>query len=279
MNEFIFNFAPTGMVTSKSTNKYVPLTPQEIAQDVLMGAELGVNVVHIHARDPDTGHPTYKKDIYAEIIQEIRKYHKDLVICVSTSGREWTDFEKRSQVLSLNSEVKPDLASLTLGSLNFSNQASINGPRIIHQLASEMKRQNIRPELEVFDPGMINYAKYLIKKGILTPPYYFNIILGNIASAQADMVSLGLMLRELPADSYWSVGGVGSPQQLQMNVLGLLFSGGVRTGLEDNIWLDAQKKEMASNYDIVSRIAKIAQIMQMKPYSHKTTRKILGVDP
>ena len=210
-NKFILNFTPTGMIPTKKMTPYVPIKPDEIIEEVLRVSTLGVTMVHLHARDPFTGKPTYKKEIYAEIIQGIRNENKDLILCVSTSGRTHNTFDKRSECLELEGELKPDFASLTLSSLNFNNQASINSPDMIKHLARKMKNRGIRPELEVFDLGMVNYAKYLIRKGVISPPYYFNCILGNIACAQANMLHLGLIVNELPKESIWSVGGVGDP--------------------------------------------------------------------
>lgn len=239
-NRYILNLAPTGIIPTKKMTPNVPVTPNEIIKDVLKASALGVTMVHLHARDPLSGKPTYKKEIYSKIIKGIRKENKDLILCVSTSGRSYNTFDKRSECLELEGESKPDFASLTLSSLNFNNQASINTPDMIQDLAKKMKKIGIRPELEVFDLGMINYAKYMIRKGLLTPPYYFNIILGNIACAQADMLHLGMMINELPKESIWSVGGVGNPQ-LRMNLLSLASGGGVRVGLEDNVWFDEER--------------------------------------
>jgi len=233
-------------------------------------------MVHLHARDLDTGMPTYKKDVYAEIIGGIRKHAKDLIICVSTSGRNWHEIKKRSEVLDLTGIYKPDFGSLTLSSLNFNKQASVNSPDVIKALAAKMLKNDIKPELEAFDLGMINYAKYLISKDLLTPPYYFNLILGNIACAQANMLSLGLMEKELPDHSIWSAGGVGNAQ-LKVNVMSLVSGGGIRIGLEDNIWFDENRTRLASNKDLLIRIRDIAEMLGRKPLSHKEARSILGL--
>lgn len=272
----MLNFTPTGLIPTKEMTKRVPITPEEIIEQVLEAAELGANMVHLHAREPDTGLPTYKKEIYAEIISGIRKKNRELIICVSTSGRHFFEFEKRSQVLELDGELKPDFGSLTLSSLNFNKQASINTPQMIQDLAQMMLSNDIRPELEAFDFGMINYSKYLIKKGLLKPPHYFNLILGNIACAQANTLSLGLMIKELPENSIWSVGGVGD-SQLPMNAMAIITGGGVRVGLEDNIWYDEERTKLASNHDLIERILTIAKAMGRKPYTAKEARKLLGV--
>lgn len=275
-NKFILNFTPTGMIPTKEMTPYVPITPEEIVNQVSEVATLGISMVHLHARDPFTGEPTYKREIYADIIRGIRNRHKELILCVSTNGRTFSEFEKRSDCLNLDSELKPDLGSLTLSSLNFNEQASISAPQMIQDLARKMLEREIRPELEAFDMGMINYAKYLIRKGFINPPYYFNLILGNIACAQADMLHLGIMIRELPDGSIWSVGGVGN-FQLKLNVMGIVSGGGVRVGLEDNIWYDAERTRLATNRDLVERIVSIAENLGYKPYTPNEARELLGL--
>ncbi len=157
-NKFILNFTPTGMIPTKELNPHVPITIDEIIEDVLKVADLGISMVHLHARDPVTGMPIYKKEIYGEIIKGIRKKNRDIILCVSTSGRNFKTFEKRSECLDLKNDLKPDFASLTLSSVNFNKQASMNAPDMIKKLAKKMLNQKIKPELEVFDLGMINYA-------------------------------------------------------------------------------------------------------------------------
>ena len=275
-DKYIVNFTPTGMIPTKALTPFVPLTVDEVIEDVLNVAKLGVSMVHLHARDSIMGEPTYKKEIYGEIIRGIRKHNKDILLGVSTSGRKVNSFAKRSECLDLEGELKPDFASLTLSSVNFNRQASINSPDMIKRLAQKMLERGIKPELEAFDLGMINYAKYLIRKKLLRPPYYFNLILGNIACAQADMLHLGLMIRELPENSYWSVGGIGE-WQLKMNILSIVSGGGVRIGLEDNIWFDNDRKKLATNYELVERVVEIAKSMGQEPYQAVEVRKLLNL--
>lgn len=253
---------------------HVPIRVDEIVEQALAVARLGVNMIHLHARDPVTEEPTYKKAYYEEMIRKIRTEYPDLLICVTTSGRTFSEFEKRSEVLDIDGDLKPDLGSLTLSSLNFNKHASINSPQMIQSLARKMLEKNIKPELEAFDLGMINYAHYMIKKGLIKPPYYFNLILGNIACAQADMLNLGLMVNSLPDGSVWSVGGVGNAQ-LKMNAISLASGGGVRIGLEDNIWYDTERTRLATNADLVERTLSIAEAMQCSPYTHKEARELL----
>jgi len=255
--KMIVNFTPTGMIPTKEMTPHVPVTISEIVDDVLQANEIGITTVHLHARDPLLHTPTSDPLVYQEIICGIRKHAPDLAICVSTSGRHENGFNVRSQVLQLKSIVKPDMASLTLGSLNFNREVSINDPETIKQLAQEMIDKNIKPELEIFDIGMVNYMKYLIGKKLLTPPLYVNLILGNVACAQVTPLHIGIILSELP-DCLWSIGGVGD-FQLMANSLSIAIGGGVRVGLEDNIWYDQGRTKLATNAELLKRIHVIAK--------------------
>jgi len=275
MKELIINLCPTGMIPTKEMTRHVPISPDEIAKDVLRCVGLGVSMVHIHPRD-EHGEPTTQKESYSAIIKKIREKDTNVVICATTSGRRDNTFEGRSQVLELEGDLKPDMASLTLSSLNFNKQASMNSPDMIQSLAKKMLEKGIKPELEVFDIGMINYAKYLIKKDLLKPPYYFNLLLGNIACAQADLINVGLMIRELPENSVWSLAGIGN-SQLQINSLGVVWNCGVRVGLEDNIWLDAARTQLASNEQLVKRIVDLAHTFGRPIITSEKLREYLGL--
>jgi len=256
-NKFILNFTPTGMIPTKDMTPYVPISVSEIVEDVHEASEIGITMVHLHARDVVTSAPTYKKEIYCKIVEGIRKYAPELVICISLSGRDFSELEKRSDPLLMEGNLKPDMGSLTLSSLNFNKTASLNAPDMIENLARIMKEKGIVPELEAFDIGMINYAKYLQKKGLLEAPYYFNLLFGNIACSQANLLHAGVMINDLPEDSLWSLAGIGN-EQLKMNSLSLAFGGGVRVGIEDNIWYDTNRTILAKNADLLKRIHVIA---------------------
>jgi 3-keto-5-aminohexanoate cleavage enzyme len=269
----IINFTPTGMIPTREMTPHVPLAPQEIIDQVLEAGSIGITMVHLHARDKE-GVPTYKSETFAEIISGIRRYDRELVLVVTLSGRNVNEFEMRSEPLTLKGELKPDMGSLTLSSVNFNKETSVNTPQMITQLATEMQRLGILPELEVFDSGMINYAKYLEKKELLKPPHYFNLIFGNIACAQANLLHMGVLLSDLPSDSIWSMGGIGD-YQMMVNSMAIASGGGVRVGIEDNIWYDSKRTVLASNSDLIKRIHKLANIHDreiMKPYE---LRKLL----
>jgi 3-keto-5-aminohexanoate cleavage enzyme len=275
--DLIINFTPTGMIPTKEMTPNVPVSVSEIIEDVHQAVEIGITMVHLHAREEDTGIPTYKMEIYARIIEGIRKFSKDLIVCVSLSGRNFKEFEQRAEPLLLDGDLKPDMGSLTLSSLNFNNMVSLNTPDMIIALATKMQERKILPELEAFDAGMINYAKYLEKRGLIKPPHYFNLLLGNIACAQADMLHAGIMIQDLPDKSLWSLAGIGNAQ-LKMNSLAIAFGGGVRVGLEDNIWYDTARTRLAKNADLLRRIHNLADANERTIMTSSKLRELLHLE-
>ena len=256
--DVIINFTPTGMIPTRAMTPHVPLSAQEIIEQVHQANEIGITVTHLHARD-ERGAPTYQKAVYARILEGVRKYCPELVICLSLSGRNFNEFAKRSEAI----ELYPDMGSLTLSSLNFPQQASVNDPDMIAKLATKMQEYGVHPELEIFDLGMINYARYLMRKARITPPFYFNIILGNVAGMQVNAQSIGAALSQLPANSHWALGGIGA-QQLPANSIAIALGGGVRVGLEDNLFLDAGRSRLASNADLLRRVHTLMEIHERK---------------
>lgn len=275
-NKIIINFTPTGMLPMKKDTPFVPVSVNEIVEDVRKAVNLGITMVHLHARD-ELGNPTHKKEIYAQIIRGIREFAPELIICVSTSGRIMNTLTSRSEVLDLDGLEKPDMASLTMSSLNFNHSASINEPKMILDLANIMKDKGILPEIEVFDLGMINYIHYLIKKDIIKSPFYVNFILGNIASAQTDLLHIGSMIKDLPDGTILSIGGVGQ-QQLKANSLAISIGYGVRVGIEDNFWFDDNRVVLASNYELLKRIHLIVNAMEKSVMSSNHLRQLLKLN-
>ena len=262
----IINFTPTGTQTTKE-NSFAPIHINEIIEDVHQAYELGITLTHIHARDPITTQNTYKKDVYNHIITGIRNHCPDLVICVSLTGRLNPEFEKRSEVL----ELYPDMGSLTMSSLNFPKSASINEPDMILKLIQKMDDYGVNPEIECFDSGMLNYTNYLINKGILKGPHYINVIFGNIYNAQLDLPTLSSIIHNKPKNSFMCIGGIGK-EQLDSNVMGLLFADGIRIGLEDNLYY--RDKEKTTNIDLLKRVHRIIKELDYKVLSPKDFREM-----
>lgn len=258
-NGLIINLAPTGCVVSKDDTPYLPVSHNEIVDDVAACLELGVQMVHLHVRDEEGKHSS-DPERYGRLIESIRDLPggKELIICVSTSGRHDPSYQSRSRVLDLDGDMKPDMASLTLSSMNFIKGASINEPGTVRRLAARMLENGIKPELEIFDLGMANMADVLIKEELIQGPVYANVLLGNIASAQTSLLHVSSILASLPSDWIISLAGIGR-SQLTANMLGIVSTNGVRVGLEDNLWLDDARKELATNADLVKRICRLAE--------------------
>lgn len=256
----IVNAALTGMVPTKADNPSLPVTPDEIAADAERCRAAGASIVHLHAR-ADDGAPTYRKDVYARVVAAVRTRCPDVIVCVSTSGRTFKSFEERADVLDLDGDLKPQMASLTLGSLNFPTQASVNEPDMIVRLAQRMRERGIVPELEVFDLGMVDYATYLIEREVLEPPLYFNILLGSLGTLSATPFHLATVARALPPGSTWAGAGIGR-FQLAVTSQAITMGGHVRVGLEDNLWLDDERLRPASNAELVERLARVARAIE-----------------
>lgn len=274
---YLINLACTGVIPSRAMSPHVPLNHQEIVDDVAQALELGVQMVHLHARDAE-GEQTGDPELYGRLIEAIRRLPggREAVLCVTTSGRKEADFATRARVLELDGDAKPDMASLTLSSLNFAQSASVNPPATILQLAQRMQEKGIRPELEVFDLGMANYVRVLCAKGAISGPLYVNVLLGNIAGAQADPLHFGALTSALPADAVIAVAGIGS-YQLAANGLGLLFADGVRVGLEDNLWLDQERTTLASNAQLLARVLRLAEQFERPLLGRAELRQRLGL--
>lgn len=257
MLPLIVNLAPTGVRPTKAQNPAVPLTPDEIVADADAAIGLGASMIHLHVRDA-AGAPVCDAETMGDVIAEIRARRPDAVLVSSTTGRAGGGLEDRLAPLFLAGRRKPDMASLTLSSLNFATGPSVNSPETVEALARTMRDQGVRPELEVFDLGMVNMAKVLIRKGLVEPPYYFNILLGNLATAQASLLHLAVLVADLPEGSIWSLAGIGNAQP-RMTALGAGAADGVRVGLEDNLWLDEAREQPATNADMVRRAVRLAE--------------------
>ena len=271
----IINACLTGMVPTKRDNPAVPMSPEEIATDAAACAAEGATIFHLHARD-ENGLPTYKAEVYERVLNKVREACPDAILCVSTSGRNFKTFEERSEVLEIEGPARPEMASLTLGSLNFPRQASVNEPEMITRLANRMRERGIVPELEVFDMGMVDFGKYLIEKQILTGPHYFNLLLGSLGTLSATPLHLALLTNALPPGATWAAAGIGR-FQFGMNALAIVTGGHVRVGLEDNLYMDEGKQRPATNVALIRRLAGLAQAAGRAIASPWEARAMIGL--
>jgi uncharacterized protein (DUF849 family) len=271
----IVNAALTGMVPAKADTPHVPVAPEEIVADAAACAARGASIVHVHARDGD-GRPTHRAEAYAPIVAGIRAAVPELIVCVSCSGRDVPELEARAEVLSLDGDAKPDMASLTLGSLNFARQASTNPPETIRALAERMRDRGIAPEVEVFEPGMLAFAGRLRHEGLLGERGYVNVLLGNLGTAPPSPAMLSAFLSVMPAGWTWGLAGIGR-HQLDATLLAVATGGAVRTGIEDNLWFDRERTELATNERLVARVAELAALAERPLATPAETRELLGL--
>lgn len=272
---FIINAALTGMVPTRADTPYVPLTVDEIAADAAAVREAGATVVHLHPRDDD-GVPTTDRGRYAEVIAAVREAVPDLLISATCSGRLARTVDERAVALTFTGDLRPDLGSLTCGSLNFPRQASVNEPETIAELARRMNDNGIKPEIEVFEPGMVNMARYLQRKGLLHEPLYVNILLGSLGTCPAGGCDLAWMVNSLPEGAIWSATGIGR-YQLPVHGMALAMGGHVRVGLEDNTYYDWGSRTLATNRQLVERVVRIGAELGRRPATPAEARELIGL--
>lgn len=271
----IVNAALTGMVAQRERVPHVPLTPAEIVADAQRCFDAGATIVHLHARD-EQARPDWRREAYAELVPEIRGRCPGIVVCVTTSGRAVPEVARRADVLALEGDARPDMASLTLGSLNFRGGPSVNAMDTVETLAARMLEREIAPELEIFDLGMAHLARRLLAHGRVAAPLYANLMLGFPNSAPADARSLVALVAALPAGTTWAAAGLGA-FQAPANALAIAMGGHVRTGLEDNPWLDAAGEQPATNPRLVERAVAMATAVGRPIATPEETRSMLGM--
>jgi len=271
----IVNLAPTGMVPTREMTPHVPLNVDEVLDDVQRCRELGASIVHLHARD-EVGAPTQDPEAFAPLIRGVREIDPELIVCVTCSGRQVNDIDRRAAVLDLEGGLRPEMASLTLGSNNFYDQASVNSPETIKELATRMLERGVKPELEAFEPGMVGYGRYLCRKGLIEEPCYLNVLLGGVATSPLTAAALAAFTSLIPESWTWALAGIGA-DQLDANLLAIGLGGHVRVGLEDNIWMDRERRELATNPGLVERVRDLAELAGRPVASPAQAREMLGL--
>ncbi|MFT3858186.1 MAG: 3-keto-5-aminohexanoate cleavage protein [Aquabacterium sp.] len=269
MDKLIITAALTGAEVTREQQPALPITPQEIGIAAAECAEAGASIVHLHARLPD-GTATQDKAVYAQIIEEVRK-RSDVIVQLSTGGAVGMTAEERLSPVSL----KPEMATLSMGSVNFGGDVFLNHPADIETFALEMAAQGVKPELEVFDSGMLTTAKRWLAKGLLQSPAHIDLVLGVPGGMAGTPKALMYLLSELPEGATWSVAGIGAAQ-LPLATLAIVLGGHVRVGFEDNVYY--RRGELArSNAQLVARIARLAHELDRPVASPAEARQILGL--
>lgn len=269
MDELIITAALNGAEVTRAQHPALPVTPEELAVAAQEAAQAGAAIVHVHARYAD-GTPTQDAAVYEEIILKIRE-RTDVIVQVSTGGAVTMTAQERGQVLAL----KPEMATLTTGSVNFGRDVFLNRPDDMERFAHMMQEGGVKPEIEVFDVGMIAGAMRLVKAGLLTLPLHFDFVMGVPGGIPGELAHLLHLVHSIPPGCTWTVAGIGRAQ-LPLATAGILLGGHVRVGLEDNLYYS--KGRLASgNVQLVERVARLAAELGRPVATPAAARAMLGI--
>ena len=270
MEKLIISVGITGSRITRQQTPHIPITPEEIARSGIEACKAGASILHIHVRDPKTGLGTQDLAIYKEVVDRIRS-ETDAILCLTTSGIPGRNLPIQERLIPLS--LNPELVSFDAGSINMGEHVFLNPPEFLEALAKETLTKGIKPELEVFEVGMVYTCLRYLDKGLLRPPLHFQFVLGTPAGMPATPKSLLHLSEIIPQGSTWSVIGVG-PGQLPMVMMGMIMGGHVRVGLEDNIYYS--KGVLAkSNAELVERVVRIAKEIGREVASPSEAKEII----
>ena len=273
MAKKIISVAVVGSHPTKEMNPAVPYSPQEIAAAAVASREAGAAIVHVHVREPATGLPTSRIELFAEVVDRIRQ-QSDILINLTTSGLNIPGknvIDERLEPVAL----KPEICSLDVGSMNFGERVFLNPPDWGRAAALRMHEAGVKPEIEVFDAGHVRQARALIDEGLFAPPPWVQLCMGAGWGIEATPENLLFMKGLLPAGVPWSVLGVGRAQ-LPMIAMGIVLGGHIRVGFEDNIHL-RRGVLLNSNAQMVELAASLVEQLQHQVATPAEAREILGI--
>ncbi|WP_026893526.1 3-keto-5-aminohexanoate cleavage protein [Clostridiisalibacter paucivorans] len=269
MEKLIITAAICGAEVTKENNPAVPYTVEEIGKEAEAAYKAGASIIHLHVREDD-GTPTQSKERFKACMDEIKRRCPDVIVQPSTGGAVGMSDEERLQP----TELMPEMATLDCGTLNFGgDEIFVNTETTIKNFATIMKERNIKPEIEVFDKGMVDAAIKYHKQGFIEGPLHFNFVLGVAMSATAR--DLSYMVDSIPEDATWTVAGIGR-HEFPMAAIAIAMGGNVRVGFEDNVYIE--KGKMAnSNAELVEKVVRIANELGREIATPDETRKILSI--
>jgi len=304
-DECIITAAVTGGDIVPSQAPYLPITPREIADEAVRCAEAGAAVVHVHAREPRTGEASSRLDLFEEILTSI-KQRSDVVICPTTGGNASMTIEERLRLLP---RFKPEMATFNMGSMNYSSHFIAESfqrrgktfkyewekpylestkddvfRNTFHDLEYIMKlmdENNIKPECEIYDLGMIYNTAYLVQRELLRKPLQIQFVLGVLGGAKADLGILQYLKsvadEQFGRDEYtWSTIGVGYPHEFYLGTLSIMMGGNIRVGMEDNLKVE-RNRYAKSNAELVEKAVRIIEILDREIATPDDARRILGL--
>ena len=269
MEKLIITACLTGAEVTRDVQPNLPITPEEIADAAYEAWKAGASIAHIHARKPD-GTPTQDVEVYREIKKKIEE-RCDIIFQPSTGGAVWHSKEERIQPVGL----KPEMASLSTGTCNFGNDVFMNSEEYMETFAKIMQENGVKPEVEIFEKGMIDNAMKLVKKGLLKLPIHFDFVLGVPGAMPGEARDLVYLVSSIPQDCTWTAAGIGR-YELPLAVMAIVMGGHVRVGFEDNIYY-SKGVVAKSNAQLVERIARISRECGREVANPTEARRILGL--
>ena len=292
--DVVLTCAVTGAGDTSGKSRHVPVTPKEISDSAIEAAKAGASIVHIHARDPETGQGSREPKLFKEIVDRVRESDTDVVINITAGmGGDWvsdpsnpampgpgTDMIGPEERLAHVKECLPEICSLDCGTLNFSDtdMIYISTPPALRKMATMAREWGVKPELEVFELGHIRFAKAMIAEGLINDPPMFQLCLGIPWGAEQTVETMAAMKAQLPTDASWASFGIGRGQ-MPMMAAAVAMGGNVRVGLEDNIYLD--RGTLATNAQLVTRAREIIERMGgrvVTPQQARNKLKLRGAD-
>ena len=268
MDPLIITCAPVGAEVRPDQTPYLPYTPQLLGETARAVREAGASILHVHCRNDD-GTNTHSIQRFQEAYEAIRA-QSDLIVEFSTGGAIGMTPQERSSVL----ELRPEMATLTCGSVNFGDDIFENSFPIMRGILKRMNEWGVRPELEIFDKGHIGNARRLARERLLSFPQHVDLVLGVPGALEATVQNLADLVDALPDGCTWSVAGIGR-QQLPMAMVAIAMGGHVRVGLEDNLYYS--RGRLARNEELVARVARIAAEAGRPVATPTQARKMLGL--
>ncbi len=287
MAKTIISCAVTGNIVTRALHPGLPVTPAEIARAALDAANAGAAIAHIHVREPDSGRPSMRVELYGEVVERIRAVNRDLIVNLTTGeGGRFTPSDDDPKVAAAGSTLttperrvahivalKPDMCSLDFNTMNSGANVVINTPRNVRRMAALIVAAGVMPELECFDSGDIHLARDMIDEGCLPEPHLFQLVTGVKYGATSTPQTLAYLHSLLPAGASWSAFGLGR-MEFPMVAQAFLLGGHVRVGFEDNLYV--RKGQLArDNAQLVEQAAHLIDILGGEVATAAEARSIL----
>ena len=286
--DVIIACAVTGSGDTVGKHPAIPVTPEQIANAAVEAAKAGAAVAHCHVREPDSGKPSRRVELYEEVVQRIRASDVDVIINLTagmggdyvpdeddpTKAAPGTDLVNATERLAHVEKIRPEICSLDCGTLNFGDSVYMSTPPMLRKMAKRIQELGVKPELEVFEMGHLRFANQLVAEGLVDAPPLYQICLGIPWALDADPDTMRIMRDKLPEGANWFSFGIGRTQ-MPMAATAAILGGNVRVGLEDNLYLD--KGVFASNGQLVERAKEIVRLLGGRTLTPGEAREKLGL--